>query len=139
MTELEQHLSYLREALAAAEAAPLSRRRVMLVVMLVDAYADRLFEASDEGDLLVFRERLAAGSAALGLVFEIAAQREGGARLVVEAVEVPIADYARLSEPDFMVSLYNGASVQRVRVALADGGRVLALTVLREAAGALER
>ena len=111
----------------------------MLVVMLADAYADRLFapdEAAD--DILEFRAGLAAASPALKLVFELAAMRPGEARLVTEAVEVPIAEYGSLPVEDFMVSLYNDHSVQRVRVALADGGRRDVHEVLAEASGALE-
>ena len=137
MDQLEHHLTFLRDALANAETHPLSRRHAMLVVMLIDAYADRLFAASGVDDLLAFRERLAAESAPLGLVLEIAAQRDGGPLLVTEAVEVPLAGYPRLSEADFMVSLYNGGTVQRVRVALADGGRRDALEMLREAVAAV--
>jgi hypothetical protein len=38
-----------------------------------------------------------------------------------------------------MVSLYNSATVQRVRIAWADGRRENALEVLRQAVAALER
>lgn len=140
MAELDTHLAYLRAAQAEALAAPLSARKAMLAVMLADAYADRLFAAQDAtDDILVFRERLAAPSPELALVFALAAMREGGARLVTEAVAVPIEDYGRLTVEDFMVSLYNGHTVQRVRVALPDGGRrdvheVLAAAVSRLAA-----
>jgi hypothetical protein len=67
----------------------------------------------------------------------LAAMREGGPALVVEAVEVPIADYATLSVEDFMVSLYNGHSVQRVRIAGADGPRRDVHEVLAEAVAEL--
>ena len=134
MSTLEHHLTYLRDALAEAEAHPLSRRRAMLCVMLIDAYADR----TAEGDRLVFREKLAAGSAAMGLVFEVAAARESGARLVTETVKVDAGAAAGLREADYMVSLYNGGTVQRVRVARGDE-RWDAIEVLREAVGILTR
>lgn len=112
----------------------------MLAVMLADAYADRLFAAQDGiDDVLVFRERLAAGSPELALVFAIAAMREGGPRLVTEAVAVPIEEYGRLSVEDFMVSLYNDRTVQRVRVALPDGTRRDVHEVLAGAVDALAR
>ena len=44
--ELAKHLSYLEAEYAAALAAPLSRKRALLVALLVDAFADRLFVAS---------------------------------------------------------------------------------------------
>jgi hypothetical protein len=94
----------------------------MLVALLVDAYADRLFvaQAKPAGDILAFRDELRATNAELALVLDLAA---GRAELVTEAVEVPISDYGKLSVEDFMVSLYNRHTVQRVRIATADGGR----------------
>jgi hypothetical protein len=133
------HLAYLREAFDAAEAAPLSKRKAMLVVMLADALADRLFVSTPEADdILAFRAGLAAASPALRLVFELAAMRPEGPRLVTEAVAVPIADYGALPLEDFMVSLYNGHTVQRVRIALPDGDRRDVHAVLGEAIAALE-
>jgi hypothetical protein len=135
LAELARHLAYLRAEHEAAQRAPLSARRALLVAMLVDAYADRLFAAqAAEDDILAFRTRLAAEAPALALVFDVAA---GRARLVTEAVEVPLADYGTLSVQDFMVSLYNGHSVQRVRLVAADGTRQEAHLVLAEAVDAL--
>ena len=134
---LEPHFAALSDALAASEAAPLSAKKAMLVVLLADAYADRL--ARPGADVLAFREGLAAESEALALVFELAAMRDGGARLVIEAVEVPLADYPALKVEDFMVSLYNQHSVQRVRVMLPDGGRRDVHEVLRAAVGFLQK
>jgi hypothetical protein len=136
LAELAAHLAYLRAELEAAQRAPLSVRKALLVVMLVDAYADRLFAAqAAEDDILEFRAQLAAGVPALGLVFDVAA---GRARLVTEAVEVPIEAYDRLSVQDFMVSLYNGHSVQRVRIVAGDGMRYEAHMVLTEAVATLD-
>lgn len=115
---MEPHFTQLTDALAASEAAPLSAKKAMLVVLLADAYADRLAGPGD--DVLAFRAGLAAKSEALALLFELAAMRDGGPRLVTEAVEVPLADYPALKVEDFMVSLYNQHSVQRVRVAVGD-------------------
>lgn len=116
----------------------LSRRRAMLATLLCDAYADRLFAAQTaEDDILRFRERLAAGSPALALVFALAAGRPDGPRLVTEAVRVPLGEYGRLSVEDFMVSLYNGHTVQRVRIALPDGSRRDVHEALAEAIAAL--
>ena len=89
----------------------------MLAVLLVDAAADACFAASGEDDLLAFRERLATASDALALVFALAAEVESGPRLVVEPVEVPVDEYPKLGVEDFMVSLYNGRTVQRVLIA----------------------
>lgn len=118
LPELEPQFAVLSASLAASEAAPLSAKKAMLVVLLADAYADRLAGAG--ADVLEFRAGLAGKSEALGLVFELAALREGGPRLVTEAVEVPLSDYGGLSTADFMVSLYNGHTVQRVRIALGE-------------------
>jgi hypothetical protein len=115
----------------------LSRKKAMLAAHLVDAFADRLFAARAEpaADILAWRAGLAAAHPALALVFDVVA---GRVELVTEAVEVPIADYGRLSVEDFMVSLYNDHTVQRVRIVTADGGRADVHAVLADAVGALK-
>ena len=124
--------------MAAALNAPLSRKKAMLVALLVDGAVDEAFAGRAGGDdILAFREEQASRSAALRLVLELAAMREDGPRLVLEAVEVPIRDYGRLKVEDFMVSLYNDHTVQRVRIALPDGRRQDAHEVLAEAVGAV--
>lgn len=130
---LSEHLAYLEAEYAAAVAAPLSRRRLQLVVALADAYADRLFAASGEDDVLVFRAALAARSQALALVMDLAALRPDGPALAIEAVEVPIARYGELGVEDFMVSLYNANTIRRVRIVLPDGGRLPAPEIVGEA------
>ena len=121
MTPLEQAFSRAAEAVAAARTAPLSSKKALLAALLVDAVADARFAAEAKGgDILAFRESLAAGSDALALVFALAARR---ADLVTDAVKVPLADYGQLSVEDFMVSLYNRNQVQRLRIALPDGRR----------------
>ena len=105
----------------------------MLVAMLIDAYVDRLFAAQAEpDDILAYRAELAAAVPALGLLMALCAGREGVA-LVTEDVAVPLADYGRLGLEDFMVSLYNEQKVQRLRLALADGGRRDMLETLQAA------
>jgi hypothetical protein len=137
LADLAVHFALLTEEFEAAKIAPLSARKAMLVAMLIDAYADRLFAAqSGEDDILAFRARLAANAPALGLVFELCALRAEGARLVIEAVDVPLADYGGLEIEDFMVSLYNDHAVQRVRIALLDGSRRDVHEVLAEAIAA---
>ena len=135
MTPLEQAFSRAAEAVAAARAAPLSARKALLAALLVDAVADAHFAAEAKGgDILAFRESLAAGSDALALVFALAARR---ADLVTEAVTVPLADYGQLSVEDFMVSLYNANTVQRIRIVTPDGRRVDVHDVLAAALAAL--
>jgi hypothetical protein len=136
---LAQHFDYLDGALSEARAAPLSQRRVMLVVMLADAFVERLFDAGAAGgdDILAYREKLTAQHASLALVHAIARQEAGGPRLVTEAVTVPPDDYPKLGIADFMVSIYNQHSVQRVLVALRDGSRRDAHELVDEAVGAL--
>jgi hypothetical protein len=105
--------------------------------MLIDAFADRLFAAGRGGDdILDYRASLAARSPALAAVFAVAADR---AQLLTEAVEVPLADYPRLDIADFMVSLYNDHTVQRVRIALPDGSRLPVHEILAEAIDALRQ
>ncbi|MEP7241203.1 MAG: hypothetical protein ABI697_09995 [Devosia sp.] len=110
-------------AVSAARAAPQSRRKAMLAVLLLDAAVDEAFVRSGESDVLEFRARLATTHRELGLVMEVAAMREGGPRLVLEPVEVAVADTPALGVEDYMVSLYNDRTVPRVLVAPADGGR----------------
>ena len=128
---LDSALSQAVAAVAAARAAPLSVKKAWLAALLVDAAADALFTARRGGqgeDILAFRADLAAQCAALALVFGVAGRE---CELVTEAVEV--RDYPNLGVEDFMVSLYNGRAVQRVRVVLTDGGRADVHEVLAEA------
>jgi hypothetical protein len=127
--------SVLDAAFADAEAAPLSAKKAMLVAMLVDAAIDRIFAASASatGDLLAFRADIAARAPALAEIMALASLRPDGPRLVTDAVQVPIADYGSLSTPDFMVSLYNGHTVQRVLIARPDGTRAEIHPLLRAA------
>src|SRR6218665_574133 len=91
----------LDAAVAAARAAPLSARKAMLAALLIDDYAESLFVPGPEADdILAFREGLAAGSPALGLIFGLCAMRPDGPRLVTEAVEVPLAEYGGLGVED---------------------------------------
>lgn len=110
----------------------------MLAVLLADALVDRLFAATTgESDILVFRAAVAASSPSLAVVLDLAAMRPGGARLAIEAVAVPIEDYARLAVEDFMVSVYNDSSVQRLLVATPDGSRHDAHAMLADALAVL--
>lgn len=108
----------------------------MLAAHLVDAYADRLFAARAEpaADVLEFRAELANTSAALAAIFDLVA---GRADLVLEAVEIPLADYGKLGVEDFMVSLYNGHTVQRLRIVGSDAIRQDVHEVLAAAVEAL--
>lgn len=134
--DLAHHLAYLEAAVDEARRLMLSRKRAVLAAHLVDAYADRLFAARGEpaADVLEFRAGLAAASSALSLVFDLVA---GRAELVTEAVEVPIAEYGKLSVEDYMVSLYNHNTVQRIRIVTADGRHEDVHEVLAEAVKAL--
>ncbi|MGV3490977.1 MAG: hypothetical protein ACO1OG_06605 [Devosia sp.] len=87
----------------------------MLAAHLLDAYADRLFASRAEpaADILAFRANLAAAHPSLALIFALVA---GRAELVVQAVEVPLTEYSKLDVADYMVSLYNHHTVQRVHI-----------------------
>ena len=107
----------------------------MLVAALADAYVDRLFAADGAAeDVLAFRARIAIQSPALGYIMALCACR---AQLVTDAVAVPIADYGLLEVEDFMVSLYNDHSIQRLRLVLPDGTGLDMLEVLNQAVEAL--
>lgn len=135
MASLRQHRDYLEGEWQAAQAAPLSTRKAMLVAMLIDAYVDRLFATDAEaGDILEFRAAIASRLPALGLIMALCSQR---GRLVTEAIAVPIADYGALGVEDFMVSLYNDHTVQRLRLLAGDGSSHDMLETLREAMAAL--
>jgi len=134
---LDHAVTQAAAAVAAACAAPLSLKKAWLAALLIDQAADALFAARHGGqgdDILAFRAELAGQSEALALVFAIAGRE---LELVTETVEVPLGDYGNLTVEDFMVSLYNAHTVQRVRVALPGGGRADVHEVLREAAAAL--
>jgi hypothetical protein len=122
MASLEGHFAYLEEAVADAREAMLSRRKAVLAAYLIDAFVDRLFTARAEpaGDILAFRAGMAETHPPLGLILDLVS---GRAELLLETVQVPLADYGKLSVEDFMVSLYNQHSVQRLLIATSDGGR----------------
>lgn len=115
----------------------LSRRKAMLAAYLVDAFVDRLFAARAEpaGDILAFRAEMAETHPPLALVLDLVA---GHIEMKLEAVEVPLADYDKLRVEDFMVSLYNQHSVQRLRLATPDGGGEDVHAVLAAAVAALD-
>lgn len=140
MPKLAAHWDYLQTEWAAAQAAPLSIRKTLLVASLIDAYADRLF-ASDQtaDDILVFRAALAADTPALGSIFALCGQRVDAPRLVLSATEVPLSRYTQLGVADFMVSLYNNHTVQRVQFAYPDGKQLDAQTILGAAIEGLAR
>lgn len=135
MDSLRQHRNYLEAEWRALQAAPLSARKAMLVAALVDAFVDRLFAAAaDADDILEFREDIAMRSSALG---QIMALCSGRARLMTDSVAVPLQDYNALGVEDFMVSLYNDHSVQRLRLSMAGESSDM-LAVLGEAIAALD-
>ena len=118
----------LDSRLAMLEAAPMSRRKAMLLVLLIDEAIDA--GLAPGGDLLAHR-RTVATNPDLAIVMELAGMREGGARLVVEAVEGETQ-----SEAEYMVSLYNAGTVPRLMIAR-DGSSEEALPLLRRAVAAL--
>ena len=123
LADLDGHRRYLDQAWHAAQAAPLSARKAMLVAALIDAFVDHQFAADAAwDDILEYRAARAARSQALGWIMDLCSQRR--VQLVTEAVPVPISQYERLSVEDFMVSLYNDHSVQRLRLVLPGGERV---------------
>lgn len=136
---LDEHLALIVEEHRQALAAPLSARKTLLVAVLLDHFADRVFaqfRASmpdflpGAGDLPAWRAKLAYGSEAIAAIFALGS---GQAQLRIDAVEVPIADYPALAVEDLMVSLYNGNTVQRVMLVGSGRDPVLAHEVLASA------
>jgi hypothetical protein len=139
---LAEHFALIEEENRASLAAPLSARKAMLVLVLLDQFADRVFAAyraqSPEKvffaeDVVGYRGALGDRSPALAAIFSLCAFKPEGPVLKVVAVEVPIADYSGLSVEDYMVSLYNKNTVHRVVVASPDGTQTLVHRVLGEA------
>jgi hypothetical protein len=124
-----------------AVAHPLSARKILLACVLLDDFADRVFEDRRDtpaaiggaADGLAWRARLRAASPALARIFELCALSPDGPRLVTSTVEVPLADYPRLPVWDYMVSLYNANTVQRVMLVGPGETARPALEVLAEA------
>ncbi|GLS19238.1 hypothetical protein GCM10007874_22550 [Labrys miyagiensis] len=148
LQKLEIEFARVAEALAVARAHRLSSRKTLLAAVLLDNFCDRAFEALrrsspsrifDAEDVLAFRERLRAEEPALGLIFDLCASAPGGPRLEIRAVAVPIEEYGRLSIEDYMVSLYNDNTVQRVVIAAGDGSMQLAHEVLGKAMAYLSK
>lgn len=136
LPDLVDHWAYLEAEWRAAQAAPLSARKALLVALLIDAYVDRLFAMErDGGDILDWRRDMALRAPALGLVMALAAQRD--VALVTQAVRVPLEVYGQLSVENFMVSLYNDHSVQKLLIVSEDGERHDAHEVLAKAMAAL--
>jgi hypothetical protein len=139
---LAEHFALIEEENRASLSAPLSARKVMLVMVLLDQFADRMFAAYRAQapekvlfaeDVLGYRDTLKDRSPALAAIFSLCALRPDGPVLKVVAVEVPIADYPQLPVEDYMVSLYNQNTVPRVVIAWPDGRQTLADGVLAEA------
>src|SRR5690349_20034604 len=100
----------INAALASLEASPLSRKKAMLLVLLIDAAIDDARPAG--ADILAHRDTIAATHPALALVMELAAMRDSP-RLAIEPRDT--AD-AALTEPDYMVSLYNSGTLPRLLI-----------------------
>ena len=136
MDSLRQHRDYLEAEWQSLRAAPLSARKARLVAALIDAYVDRLFaSAPDIDDILKFRAGIAASSPGLGRIMALCSGRSS---LELATVTVPISDYGALPVEDFMVSLYNDHTVQRLLLKTADGSCHDMIETLDQAIGALD-
>jgi hypothetical protein len=139
---LADHLALIKAEYARSLATPLSSRQALLVAVLLDHLPDRVFSAFrteapekvySAEDILAYRALLREESPALATIFDLCAMQPGGPRLQIVAIEVPITEYPKLAVEDFMVSLYNQNTVQRVVIAWADGRQRLVHPVLGEA------
>ena len=133
------HCALLEAAFAEAEAAPLSTKKALLVALLIDAEVDRRFAPSrGDADLLVWRNSVAARFPGLGDIMALAANRPEGPRLSLGEVSIPLSAYGSLGIEDFMVSLYNGNTVQRVLLTRPDGTRTEIHPLLKAAIAELQ-
>lgn len=139
---LAQRFGLIEAEFAALAERPLSARKTLLVATLLDDFADRAFEAWHAGapelllgaaDSLAFRRALRAACPAMGDIFDLCGLGPDAPRLVTHAVEVPLKDYGTLDVADFMVSLYNGHTVQRVLLGWPDGRERVAREVIEGA------
>jgi hypothetical protein len=121
--ELANAFAGIQEAFRIAGAHPLSSRKALLVAVLLDNFCDRAFEilrklgsaqVFQAPDVLAFRRCLRNEEPALGLIFDLCATAPNGPRLETRTIEVAIEAYGELSIEDYMVSLYNANTVQRV-------------------------
>lgn len=130
----------LHDAFADSLAAPLSVRQVRLVLAMLDMLPAHAFAGfrSEPGlvdgaeDLPAYRSRLAQRAPALRLIFE-GGEIDGGSRLRLGPMPVTEGMLMTLPVEDFMVSLYNDNTVQRVFIGARDGSLRLAHEVLGEA------
>jgi hypothetical protein len=146
--KLEIEFARVEEAFGAVRSHPLSSRKTLLVAVLLDNFCDQAFDALrgsqpvrvfDAEDVLGFRQRLRAEEPALGPIFDLCASQPGGPRLEIRAVAVPIEKYGTLSIEDYMVSLYNDNTVQRVVIAAQDWPILVAHEVLGKAIAYLKK
>ncbi|HWA18110.1 MAG TPA: hypothetical protein VG757_03880 [Devosia sp.] len=103
----------------------MSLRKARLAIALVDSYADRLYAAhpARAEDILIFRAQLSATSPPLALLLAFAEQKAGAPELRLETTPLSPSDYNRLSEAEYMVSLYNNATIPRLLLIAPDGSR----------------
>jgi hypothetical protein len=136
------HFALIRDEYDASLTAPLSARRALLVAVLLDHLPDRIFSAfrapapealGHAEDVVAYRSNLRAQSPALGTIFDLCTPHPAAPTLKTVAIAVPIADYPSLRVEDYMVSLYNQNTVQRVVIAWPDGTQALAHEILAEA------
>lgn len=142
LVTLDEHFALIVEEYGHSRQSPLSVRKALLVAVLLDHFADRVFarfrsenpeRVCGAEDLPAWRAALAARSDALAAIFALSSGRSDAYGLRIETVTVPIADYPALSVADYMVSLYNRNSVQRVRLVSPDGQSMAAHDVLEAA------
>jgi hypothetical protein len=138
LDRLESHWEYLRHAWEEAQAAPLSTRKALLVAVLVDDLVERI-ASRQAGDRLAWLAAWRRQSPQLAVLHELCALRQSGPRLELSTVAVPIEHYPALALEDFMVSLYNGHTVQQVSVIWADSRKEQVHPLLADAVAEVAR
>jgi hypothetical protein len=117
LAELKDYWPFLRDAVQTSREAPLSRRKAMRAVVLIDGLLDKISESGAVGDdLPEARRAIAAKWPSLAVIMDLAGVERDGPSLVVMEQEVPLKRYQDLAVEDFMVSLYNNHCVQRLVV-----------------------
>ena len=140
MGELRGYIERAEAAWSDVQAAPLSVRKALLCAALIDDLAGRAFTAWHHDPELVFgtedapafRRALRGASEAIGLIADLCGMRPDAPRLVAKAIALTAADYPLLAVEDYMVSVYNAGTVQRV-VMVGPTGERLAHEVLADA------
>lgn len=139
--ELAAHWRLAERAVAASRSAALSVRHAVLAATLLDELPAAVFDAFrgtpavlGAANIASWRARLRSASPALALLADSCAARPDGPHLRLATVPVPEEAIRTMPIEDFMVSVYNQSTVERVVVATPGGEVTPARDILEAAA-----